>query len=159
MKDLKTIYLTIIMLFSFGILLFILYYDNNTVYDVVYVDSIDNNSTNSIELFVLDENENITSTLIYCEDLSYESVLEFYNVKMNSIDVAFISPFIIYTEIRNFKIENNNLFIEVDALSKDVSVDKLMKCLIKTFSFFDIHNVYLKAGKSTFNISINDVKL
>ena len=155
MKDLKTLYLSLIMLFSISILIFVIY-DNKTLsnYDVYYIDSFEDNV---IDIYVLDENEKIVSIPMSFEKLDYLEVFKVYNEKMNAIKVGYHSPLIEYCNCLNISTINNTLFIQLESVSDDVNIDKLLMCFINTFSYFDIDKIELQTGKSIFNIDINDI--
>ena len=155
MKDLKTLYLSLIMLFSISILIFVIY-DNKTLsnYDVYYIDSFEDNV---IDIYVLDENEKIVSIPMSFEKLDYLEVFKVYNEKMNAIKVGYHSSLIEYSNCLNISTINNTLFIQLESVSDDVNIDKLLMCFINTFSYFDIDKIELRTGKSIFNIDINDI--
>lgn len=155
MKDLKTLYLSLIMLFSISILIFVIY-DNKTLsnYDVYYIDSFEDNV---IDIYVLDENEKVVSIPMSFAKLDYLEVFKVYNEKMNAIKVGYHSPLIEYSNCLNISTINNTLFIQLESVSDDVNIDKLLMCFINTFSYFDIDKIELRTGKSIFNIDINDI--
>lgn len=155
MKDLKTLYLSLIMLFSISILIFVIY-DNRTLnnYDTYYIDSFDENI---IDIYVLDENEKVVSIPMNFEKLDYLEVFKVYNEKMNAIKVGYHSPLIEYSNCLHICSTNHTLLIQFETISDDVNIDKLLMCFINTFSYFDIDKIELRTGKSIFNIDINDI--
>lgn len=155
MKDLKTLYLSLIMLFSISILIFVIY-DNKSLsnYDTYYIDSFEDNV---IDVYVLDENDKVVSITMNFEKLDYLEVFKVYNDKMNAIKVGYHSPLIEYSNCLHINIINNTLFIHLETISDDVNIDKLLMCLMSTFSYFDIDKVELRSGKSIFNINIQDI--
>jgi len=150
MKDFKTLYLTLIMLFSVGILIFVIYYEDNTNYDVIYVDDFD---TKKFDLYVLDENNEITCIKTQIDKLTYSEVFKLYNEKMNSIEVGYYSPLVSYTNCLELSVSNNMLIIKLESLSKEVNINQLLTCFINTFSYFGIEEIELSAGKSKFYIN------
>lgn len=155
MKDLKTLYLSLIMLFSISILIFVIY-DNKSLsnYDTYYIDSFEDNV---IDVYVLDENDKVVSITMNFEKLDYLEVFKVYNDKMNAIKVGYHSPLIEYSNCLHINIINNTLFIHLETISDDVNIDKLLMCLMNTFSYFDIDKVELRSGKSIFSINIQDI--
>lgn len=155
MKDLKTLYLSLIMLFSISILIFVIY-DNKSLsnYDTYYIDSFDENV---IDVYVLDENDKVVSITMNFEKLDYLEVFKVYNEKMNAIKVGYHSPLIEYSNCLHICSTNHTLLIQFETISDDVNIDKLLMCLMSTFSYFDINKVEVRSGKSIFNINIQDI--
>lgn len=151
MGNLKNVYLSLILLFSLGILLFVIYYDKKPNYNVYYVDSFA--SDNVINLYVLDENMEIKSCEVCVNDKNdYEEIFSYYNEKMNSLDSTLISPLIFFTDVNSFKFENDILYITVSKLSEEVDNKKLLDCLYKTYSELGIKKIVLNSGKMIYLI-------
>lgn len=151
MGNLKNVYLSLILLFSLGILLFVIYYDKKPNYDVYYVDSF--TSENVINLYVLDENMEIRSCKVSVNDKNdYEEIFSYYNERMNSLDSTLISPLIFFTDVNSLKLENDILYITVSKLSEEVDNKKLLDCLYKTYSELGIKKIVLNSGKMIYLI-------
>ena len=77
-----------------------------------------------------------------------------YNDKMNSIKLGYHSPLMSYSKCIDITLDNNynKLFIKLDRISEEVDVDKLLQCLLNTFSYFNVSEIELVSGKSKFAI-------
>lgn len=153
MGGLKSLYLFLIFLFSIGIFTFVVFYDDDINYNIYYVDELDNTSE-TINIYLLNNQNEIAPLKVNVDDKNnYQEVFSFYNEKMNSYDIEYTSPLIFYSEIKNIECFNGALTITVDKLSSETDIDKLMKCLLKTYNELGINSITLEAGRSTFYIS------
>lgn len=151
MGKLKTLYLLIIMLFQMAILVFVLFYDNTEKYNIFYVDEID--SKEQIDFYCLDSNNKIACIKMMVDDVfDYEAIFNLYNSKMNSIKVGYMSPLIFYSEVNDFSVIDDCIYINMNNLTALANIDIILECFSNTYSKLGINHVSLAFGKTTYRI-------
>ena len=131
MGNLKNVYLLLILLFSLGIFIFVVYYDKEPNYNVFYIDKLADSE--EIDLYLLDEEKEIKAVKVSIANKNdYREIFSLYNEKMNSVETHLTSPLVFCTEVKEINLQGDELTISIDKLSEEVDNDKLMLCLLKT---------------------------
>ena len=151
MGNLKNVYLLLILLFSLGIFIFVVYYDNEPNYNVFYIDKLADSE--EIDLYLLDEEKEIKAVKVSIANKNdYREIFSLYNEKMNSVETHLTSPLVFCTEVKEINLQGDELTISIDKLSEEVDNDKLMLCLLKTYKEIGIKSIVLNSGKGSLRI-------
>ena len=142
MGNLKNVYLLLILLFSLGIFIFVVYYDKEPNYNVFYIDKLADSE--EIDLYLLDEEKEIKAVKVSIANKNdYREIFSLYNEKMNSVETHLTSPLVFCTEVKEINLQGDELTISIDKLSEEVDNDKLMLCLLKTYKEIGIKSIVL----------------
>ena len=148
MGNLKNVYLLLILLFSLGIFIFVVYYDKEPNYNVFYIDKLADSE--EIDLYLLDEEKEIKAVKVSIANKNdYREIFSLYNEKMNSVETHLTSPLVFCTEVKEINLQGDELTISIDKLSEEVDNDKLMLCLLKTYKEIVIKSIVLKSGNGS----------
>lgn len=151
MGNLKNVYLLLILLFSLGIFIFVVYYDKEPNYNVFYIDKLADSE--EIDLYLLDEEKEIKAVKVSIVNKNdYREIFSLYNEKMNSVETHLTSPLVFCTEVKEINLQGDELTISIDKLSEEVDNDKLMLCLLKTYKEIGIKSIVLNSGKGSLRI-------
>ena len=151
MGNLKNVYLLLILLFSVGIFIFVVYYDKEPNYNVFYIDKL--TDSEEIDLYLLDEAKEIKAVKVAITNKKdYREIFSLYNEKMNSVETNLTSPLVFSTEVKEIVAQGDELIISIDKLSEEVDSDKLMLCLLKTYKEVGIKSIVLNSGKGKLTI-------
>lgn len=151
MGNLKNVYLLLILLFSLGIFIFVVYYDKEPNYNVFYIDKLADSE--EIDLYLLDEEKEIKAVKVSIANKNdYREIFSLYNEKMNSVETHLTSPLVFCTEVKEINLQGDELTISIDKLSEEVDNDKLMLCLLKTYKEIGIKSIVLNSGKGRLRI-------
>ncbi len=151
MGNLKSVYLLLILLFSLGIFIFVVYYDKEPNYNVFYIDKLADSE--EIDLYLLDEEKEIKAVKVSIANKNdYREIFSLYNEKMNSVETHLTSPLVFCTEVKEINLQGDELTISIDKLSEEVDNDKLMLCLLKTYKEIGIKSIVLNSGKGSLRI-------
>lgn len=151
MGNLKNVYLLLILLFSLGIFIFVVYYDKEPNYNVFYIDKLADSE--EIDLYLLDEEKEIKAVKVsIANNNDYREIFSLYNEKMNSVETHLTSPLVFCTEVKEINLQGDELTISIDKLSEEVDNDKLMLCLLKTYKEIGIKSIVLNSGKGSLRI-------
>ncbi|CCY07302.1 MAG: hypothetical protein BHW12_02945 [Coprobacillus sp. 28_7] len=151
MGNLKNVYLLLILLFSLGIFIFVVYYDKEPNYNVFYIDKLADSE--EIDLYLLDEEKEIKAVKVSIANKNdYREIFSLYNEKMNSVETHLTSPLVFCTEVKEINLQGDELTISIDKLSEEVDNDKLMLCLLKTYKEIGIKSIVLNSGKGSLRI-------
>lgn len=151
MGNLKNVYLLLILLFSLGIFIFVVYYDKEPNYNVFYIDKLADSE--EIYLYLLDEEKEIKAVKVSIANKNdYREIFSLYNEKMNSVETHLTSPLVFCTEVKEINLQGDELTISIDKLSEEVDNDKLMLCLLKTYKEIGIKSIVLNSGKGSLRI-------
>ena len=151
MGNLKNVYLLLILLFSLGIFIFVVYYDKEPNYNVFYIDKLADSE--EIDLYLLDEEKEIKVVKVSIANKNdYREIFSLYNEKMNSVETHLTSPLVFCTEVKEINLQGDELTISIDKLSEEVDNDKLMLCLLKTYKEIGIKSIVLNSGKGSLRI-------
>lgn len=151
MGNLKNVYILLILLFSLGIFIFVVYYDKEPNYNVFYIDKFADSE--EIDLYLLDEEKEIKAVKVSIANKNdYREIFSLYNEKMNSVETHLTSPLVFCTEVKEINLQGDELTISIDKLSEEVDNDKLMLCLLKTYKEIGIKSIVLNSGKGSLRI-------
>ena len=151
MGNLKNVYLLLILLFSLGIFIFVVYYDKEPNYNVFYIDKLADSE--EIDLYLLDEEKEIKAVKVSIANKNdHREIFSLYNEKMNSVETHLTSPLVFCTEVKEINLQGDELTISIDKLSEEVDNDKLMLCLLKTYKEIGIKSIVLNSGKGSLRI-------
>lgn len=151
MGNLKNVYLLLILLFSLGIFIFVVYYDKEPNYNVFYIDKLADSE--EIDLYLLDEEKEIKAVKVSIANKNdYREIFSLYNEKMNSVETHLTSPLVFCTEVKEINLQGDELTISIDKLSEEVDNDKLMLCLLKTYKEIGIKSIVLNSGEGSLRI-------
>ncbi|MCI6013704.1 MAG: hypothetical protein MRZ09_01815 [Coprobacillus sp.] len=151
MGNLKNVYILLILLFSLGIFIFVVYYDKEPNYNVFYIDKLADSE--EIDLYLLDEEKEIKAVKVSIANKNdYREIFSLYNEKMNSVETHLTSPLVFCTEVKEINLQGDELTISIDKLSEEVDNDKLMLCLLKTYKEIGIKSIVLNSGKGSLRI-------
>ena len=151
MGNLKNVYLLLILLFSLGIFIFVVYYDKEPNYNVFYIDKLADSE--EIDLYLLDEEKEIKAVKVSIANKNdYREIFSLYNEKMNSVETHLTSPLVFCTEVKEINLQGDELTISIDKLSEEVDNDKLMLCLLKTYKEIGRKSLVLNSGKGSLRI-------
>lgn len=151
MGNLKNVYLLLILLFSLGIFIFVVYYDKEPNYNVFYIDKLADSE--EIDLYLLDDEKEIKAVKVSIANKNdYREIFSLYNEKMNSVETHLTSPLVFCTEVKEINLQGDELTISIDKLSEEVDNDKLMLCLLKTYKEIGIKSIVLNSGKGSLRI-------
>lgn len=151
MGNLKNVYLLLILLFSLGIFIFVVYYDKEPNYNVFYIDKLADSE--EIDLYLLDEEKEIKAVKVSIANKNdYREIFSLYNEKMNSVETHLTSPLVFCTEVKEINLQGDELTISIDKLSEEVDNDKLMLCLLKTYKEIGIKSIVLNSRKGSLRI-------
>lgn len=152
MNRLGNVFITVLLLFVLGFLLYIINYDNKS-YEVIYTDNL-KDSSEVLELACMNDNKEIELITIDVNKIDYLTPLKYYNEYQNSLPINYYSPLIEVVNINKCEFNNEILFIEIDKIATNTNINDFINCLKLTYKKLGIKTIYLKVGLSEYLINI-----